>query len=121
MHVIPARGKARAHVGRAHGHAPTHEDRENLHRDLDAIETECSRLAAPFPKMTRSRRTQRGEEIPLPELNKTVSVECEEVRSAFEVNLKWQQCSCPSWPNHRSKLKHGDIAVVHMAVAYLQS
>lgn len=105
------------------GHAPTHEDRENLHRDLDAIETECSRLAAPFPEDDKiAANAVRGEEIPLPELNKTVSVECEEVRSAFEVNLKWQQCSCTSWPNHRSKLKHGDIrrCCAHMAVAYLQ-
>lgn len=102
---------------------PTHDDRENLHRDLDAIEKECSRLSGAHSDAEGEIASNaiRVEDLPLPDLDKISAVQCEEARSAFEVNLKRQQCSCPTWPNHRAKLKHGDIrrCCSHMAEAYL--
>lgn len=102
---------------------PTHDDREDLHRDLNAIEKECSRMSRPpsDAEAEIASNAIRVEDLPLPDLDKVSEVQCEEARSAFEVNLKRQQCSCPAWPNHRAKLKHGDIrrCCSHMAEAYL--
>lgn len=100
---------------------PTLSDRELIQHDLVAIEQECARVApAPPAEEPLPSSAIRVEELPLPEVNRTVEVFCEEARDTFAVDLHRQSCVCPTWPKNRSKLRHGDLrrCCNHMVEAY---
>jgi hypothetical protein len=106
------------------GHMPNKADRDKVHADIDAIEQECSRVqgngedgeaALPITAI-------RIEDFTLPEINRKVTIDCSDSGAKFEADLHHRHCSCPAWPNHRSKLKLDDVrrCCVHMVEAYHQ-
>lgn len=104
-------------------HAPTVGDRETIRADLEAIERECARVAAPLadePEVPLE--AVRVEELLLPEVDRTLEIFCEEVRDSYLVDLRRQTCNCAVWPKNRSRLRHGDVrrCCSHMVEAYRQ-
>lgn len=102
---------------------PAAADRDLIRQDLIAIERECSRVAPPAPgEPALPLSTIRVEEVLLPEVDRTIAVFCDEINDTFDVDLHRQSCSCPVWPKHRSKLRHGDVrrCCNHMVEAYNQ-
>lgn len=110
-------------VGMFDHRTPTRDDRDEVLRDLGAIEKECARAAAPPPQEPAVPLTAiKVSDPPLPEVNTSVDVFCEEVGNTFAADLRRQSCACPGWPTNRSKLRHGDLrrCCAHMVEAYQQ-
>lgn len=106
------------------GHLPSKTDRDEIHTDLEFIERECARVAPPGEDIDDPLPLSsiKIEDVPLPMLNRTVTVECADSRTTFEADLHRQSCDCPTWPHARGKLKLNDIrrCCAHLVSAYHQ-
>lgn len=92
------------------GHTPSRTDRDAVHTDIEAIERECYRVAITEEDEETAipMSSIRMEDFQLPPASQTVEIKCPDSETRFQVDLHHQTCNCPTWPNHRSRLKLND-------------
>lgn len=107
------------------GHSPSKSDRDKFHADLESIEQECSRIAAPptNEETVLPLNALRIEDIVLPKVDLSLPIACSDSWAEFTADLRHQCCDCPTWAHHRGRLKPGDPrrCCVHLVEAYHQA